>query len=1088
MTLKLMQQLTSALAQFSGASRLYALTVGDGRQEPDGKELLVEAFFADDAVQDIGARDVIVLSLDAHIALESLLGQQASLEITLANGTRTSFAGEISEVAMLGSDGGFARYRIRISPWLWQLGQVRNSRVWQDRTVIQIVDSVFEAYRPLARWRWSEDTGPFMDRAIARSYCCQYRESDLDFVCRLLAEEGLCWRFEQTADGPGMVLFAQSDRSSAVPDDPSSELGGGVRYHGAHAVETQDTVQAMIEQRRLHVSLATVLSQDYKSKQVVAAGSPTRNERLRKLPQIESYDVPGQYAYADREQATRYADLQMESREARGQLWRGRSTVRTLRAGTRLAITAMPRQQSGVAQTFTILHVLSIGVNNLPAQAQHALAELFGPIPELLQEIIPNQHPDELTLALAQGVKSGYANCFEAVPTHFPWRPQLPGSDGRSHAKPTAHGAQSAIVIGPDGHDIPNGADEIYCDRLGRVRIRFHWQESGDASCWVRVAQRSAGGGMGSQFLPRIGQEVLVQFLENDIDRPIIVGALYNGQGEGGILPTPGGRRDAASETSVFERAHDHAASAQGNLAGGNSPLWHGASVDSAGHRNGAAQWGIRSKEFGGSGYNQLLFDDTDAQGRVQLKSSHAASELNLGHLIHAADNYRGSFRGLGAELRTDAYGAVRAGAGLLVSSYALAHSAAQRDAAGENASGITMLQQAVRLAQSFDTAASTHQTVGMAVHLGTVNANASALDDGAAPLAAMLKGLSGAVDKNSIDGAKSDASARNTAIGDNKLPHLVDPLVAIAAKDGLGAAAGQSVQLASGETVSLLSGQDTQFITGGQMRVHTGQAIGVLGGAVQAGEGGTGLQMIAAKDAIDIQAQSDELKVQARDDINVISANAHIDWAAAKRISLSTAGGANITVEGGNITVQCPGKITVHAGKKSFMEPANLNYPLPKLPRSELEKRPLQFKMRLADTPGPNGHALANTPWKIAYGEMPDGLGFVDEKKLIAQGVTDDEGNVALTSAEEEALASAYALNPDRTWLVYPGHVVRVDVRTESPDWDAKEKLLHALHAADFSSDLHPSIFGEGAMPQTRYAKEALGVSSSGIFPKVKT
>jgi hypothetical protein len=109
----------------------------------------------------------------------------------------------------------------------------------------------------------------------------------------------------------------------------------------------------------------------------------------------------------------------------------------------------------------------------------------------------------------------------------------------------------------------------------------------------------------------------------------------------------------------------------------------------------------------------------------------------------------------------------------------------------------------------------------------------------------------------------------------------------------------GQSLQLANGETVTLMSGQDTQFVTGGQMRVHTGQAIGVLNGAVKAGENGIGLQLIAAKDAIDIQAQSEELKVQARDEIDVISANAHIDWAAAKRISLSTAGGANITIEG---------------------------------------------------------------------------------------------------------------------------------------------------------------------------------------------
>jgi len=1087
MTPALAKRLTSAL-EFSATTRLYALTVGDNDAESCTAGLLVEAFLANDAIQEISSRDVIVLSTSAHIALDSLLGQPASLAITLCDGTRTSFCGDISEAAMLGSDGGFARYRIRISPWLWRLGQARNSRVWQDKTVIEIIDAVFQDYLPLAHWRWSDDARQFMARAVPRSYCCQYRESDLDFVGRLLVDEGLCWRFEQTANGPGMVLFAESDRLSAVPADPSSE-SGGVRYHGAHAAEANDTVQALTEQRRLHASLATVLSPNYKSGQAVTAGSPTRVERMLALPQLEAYDHPGQYAFADREQAARYANLHMETLEARGHIWRGRSTVRTLRAGTRLNITGMPLKKRGPAPAFTILRVRSVGINNLPPAAKHVLAELFGPIPELLQEFMPGDYPGEMALAAAQAIESGYGNCFEAVPAQFPWHPQAPGSDSRKHAKPTAHGAQTAIVIGPDGNDVPSGANELYCDRLGRVRIRFHWQENGDASCWVRVAQRSAGGGMGCQFLPRIGQEVLVQFLENDIDRPIIVGALYNGQGEGGVVPTPGGRRDRTSDTSVFDRADDHAPSAQGNLAGGNSPVWHGASGDAAGHRNGAAQWGIRSKEFGGSGYNQLLFDDTDGQGRVQLKCSHAASELNLGHLIHAADNYRGSFRGLGAELRTDAYGAVRAGAGLLISSYDITHNAARRDPAGENAAGMTMMKQAVTLAQSFNSAASTHQTVGLAAHLGAAKVNTSALDDEAAPLAAILKTLSGQVDKNSLHGAQVDASARNAASSDDKLPHVLAPLIAIAAKDGFGAVAGQSLQLATGETVSLLSGQDTQFVSGGQMRIHAGQTIGVLAGAVKSGEGGIGLQLIAAKDAIDVQAQSDELKVQARDDINVISANAHIDWAAAKRISLSTAGGANITIEGGNITVQCPGKIKVHAGKKSLIDPANLNYPMPKLPRSELPKRALQFKMRLADTPGPNGHPLANTEWAIAHGEMPYGLGSIDDKQRIAQGRTDDQGNITLTEDEQDRLAVAYAQHPDRTWLVYPGHVARVDVRTESPDWDAKEKLLHALHAADFSADLHPSLFGNGALPQSRYAREAFETpASDGIFPKVKT
>jgi uncharacterized protein (DUF2345 family) len=598
-----------------------------------------------------------------------------------------------------------------------------------------------------------------------------------------------------------------------------------------------------------------------------------------------------------------------------------------------LTILDTPLKQLGDAPSFTVLRVLSVGMNNLPSPAQHALAELFGSIPELLQEAVYNNPLADNPLVIEQATKTGYTNCFEAVKADVIWRPQMPDSDGRSHSRPTAPGSQTAIVVGADGNDSPNGADELYCDRLGRVRIRFHWQED-DASCWVRVAQRSAGGGMGFQFLPRIGTEVVVKFLEGDIDRPIIVGALNNGQGEGGITPTPGGRHLRDSDTSVFAQAHDRAPSGQGNVAGGNSPVWHGASGDGAGHRNGAAQWGVRTKEFGGSGYNQLVFDDTDAQGRVQLKCSHAASELNLGHLIHAADNYRGSFRGTGVELRTDAYGAIRGRAGLLITSYKIDHQAGYRDPAGENAAGISMLEQAAKLGEVFSSAATTHQTVAFAVHTGTHARGASVIDATAPPLQALLATISGTVSDDSIESANADAAEKVTTAGKGRLPHMSDAVIAISAQAGLGVNAGHSVQLANGEAVAMISGDDTQFVTGGQMRIHTGQAIGVLGGAVKAGDRNMGLQLIAAKEAIEFQALRDTATVQARDEVNVISANSHIDWAAAKRISLSTAGGANITIEGGNITVQCPGKITVHAGKKSFGGPQKLDYLLPVLPR----------------------------------------------------------------------------------------------------------------------------------------------------------
>ncbi|MDX8124710.1 type VI secretion system Vgr family protein [Janthinobacterium sp. GMG2] len=907
-------KIADALAAFTSATRLYELTYG----EDADSGLLVEAFAADERLQEVGARDIIALSTSAHVALASLLGQPASLHISLADGTRTPFSGCISAAATLGSNGGLARYRLRITPWLWMLTQARNSRVWQDRSVTAIVDEVLQAYAPYALWRWSDEVASFMQEAGERSYCCQYRESDYDFVRRLLTEEGLAWRF----DGQTMVVFADSSQVCATPEDASSAQGGGLRFHGARVGEPGDSVQALSARRSLQVGLSSVLSYDYKAKKAVAASVPT-NMALggKHAPVLESYDTPGQYWYASAAQAQRYAQLQMQAHEARAQLWQARSTVRTLRAGTRFTLTQGPLPPAGgAAPEYVVLRVASIGVNNLPAPALEGLAELFGPIPELLEETVAqwgDGFPDAAA-AIAQAQTSGYANCIEMITASTPWRPLQYGNDARQHATPTALGSQSAIVVGADGQDAASGADEIYCDRLGRVRIRFHWQQETAATCWVRVAQRAAGGGMGSQFLPRIGQEVLVQFLENDIDRPVIIGALYNGQGEGGSKPTPGGVGGESGDAGVFQPAHDHAVAGQGNVAGGNSPLWHGAAGASAAHRNASAQWGIRSKEFGkaggAAGYNQLLFDDTDSQGRVQLKSSYAASELTLGHLIHGADNYRGSLRGAGAELRTDAYGAVRSKAGLLVSSYVLRHEAAQREPAGDNAGGMALLKQAVLLGDTFSQAAQTHQTVAYASHVGASAPNASELDEQAAPLKAMQASVAGMHEQ---------------------LPHTKDSLIAIAAKADLGLIAGQDLQLANGESVILMSGQDTQWSSGGQWRLHTGQAIGMLGGAMKAGEGDAGVQLIAAQGTIDVQAQGDTLRLQARDEVNVISANAHVDWAALKSIRLSTAGGANITIEGGNITIQCPGKITVFAGKKSFIGPTRAPYVMPPLPSS---------------------------------------------------------------------------------------------------------------------------------------------------------
>jgi uncharacterized protein (DUF2345 family) len=453
----------------------------------------------------------------------------------------------------------------------------------------------------------------------------------------------------------------------------------------------------------------------------------------------------------------------------------------------------------------------------------------------------------------------------------------------------------------------------------------------------VRVAQAYAGAGHGSQWLPRIGHEVLVGHLDGDIDRPVVRASLYNGRGEGGVPATPGGQ-SADADTSVFDASSDARPSAQGNLSGGNAPAWHGAAADA--QANAAVLSGFKSQEFGGAGYNQLVFDDSDSQLRTQFGSTQHASWLSLGHLIHQADNHRGSFRGLGFELRTDVWGAARAPQGLLVSSYATDAA----DPAGDNAPGQALVQQMVQFAQTFNQAAQTHQTVQLASQIGSSGANANSLGE-LAPLPRLKRALDGMVEPASFDDALQDAASANTSPAD-KLPASADGVIAVSARGGLNLTSQDHVRAAN-DTIHTATGQDHTQAVGGAYRLHTGQAIGVLGGAVQPGSeaAGTGLTLIAGQGDVQLQAQAGALQIAAKQLVNVQSANGHIDWAAAKKITLKTAQGACIEISGDGITTQCPGTITVQAATKAMEGAAQQSYAMPQMPRMVMtlkRQRPL--------------------------------------------------------------------------------------------------------------------------------------------------
>ncbi|MDE2400037.1 MAG: DUF2345 domain-containing protein [Burkholderiales bacterium] len=618
-----------------------------------------------------------------------------------------------------------------------------------------------------------------------------------------------------------------------------------------------------------------------------------------------------------------------------------------MRAGTWFAVTQStldPLSAFGLAdedKQFFVTGCDVIGINNLPKELSDKIAKTLGAADlPALAATGPDTFAVDTTALYQRAAQTGYACQFQALRRNVPWRAVLMDDTGlRPRPRPTALGPQTAIVVGPDGNVNASGADELYTDQLGRIKVQFHWQANAfapqransDHSCWLRVMQRLAGPGMGHQFIPRIGQEVLVGFLGNDIDRPFVMASLYNGRGESGVPRTPGGQA-AEADTAALAESTDHSPSSQMNLvgsgSGGNSPAWHGAAPGAAtegseGQANAAALSGVKSKEFGGSGYNQLVFDDT----RNNYASSFKRKDNTFSNVARLFDAFPGQII---------APKDVKASAEPWPneSNYTNYNGLGQTSTpAGDNAPGMALAKQAQQLASTFHQAASTHQTVGLATAAGSVGGNKSNLDDKAASAAALTKSLSGMVSTSGLPNAQADAADKATGTGQSKVPHMADPNIALVGKAGIGLTAGQDLHLSAQDTTQIASGQDTHFAVGGQARIHTGQAIGVLAGAIQPGAeaAGKGLTLIAAQGPIDMQAQAGPAQIAAKQELQLKTASGVVNIAAAKKVTLAVSGGASITIEGGSFTAQCPGKITVQAGMKSMVGGGSRELHLPR-------------------------------------------------------------------------------------------------------------------------------------------------------------
>jgi type VI secretion system VgrG family protein len=932
------------LAGFSADTRLYDLEFLDGNVP-----LFVESWVGKEELSSLYEFRITCLSTSAALDLQSLLGRQAVLHTRLADGTRQPSSGYVSAAAYLGEDGGFARYRITLVPWLWFATQRCHSRVFQDQSVIDIVEAVFAADAERTNWRLVPGVAEFLAEVRPRSYCCQYRESDYDFISRLLAEEGIGFHFEEEpADTQAptrhrLVLFVDSTQFGEVPG-----TDGGIRFHRHAAVEKSDSIQGFHAHRTLQAAVTTLSTWDYKAKRAITASLATAHDFAGPdAPHVESFDWSGVYAFATQDEAEHYARIARDAADARFKHWFGNSGVRSMRAGTTFTLLDSPLEQGAAlgmlrqeARRFSLLGALHAGVNNLAG----ALPQPDADAAERMTRSGDWLDAEAWDRLLRQARATGYANRFTAIRADVCWRPVAADGTGLLlNPKPTAQGSQTAIVVGADGSTVNAGT--VHTDHLGRIRIRFHWQQDESNTCWVRVAQLFAGPGYGAQFTPRIGHEVMVKFLDNDIDRPIVTGVLYNGCGE--------------IDASAFAAASDHTAAGQANTTGGAASAWHGAATE---HRHAGYLSGFKTVALGADGYtrqsNQLVFDDTTGRLRTQLATDTAATQLNLGHLIHQADNYRGSYRGTGWEMRTDAFGAIRAGKGVLITTYGDA-----QQPAGENSAGIALAKQMQAFAETFNRAVATHQTVQFILVKGnSINGGkGSKIDGDFGPMAAMIKALSGTVDAG--DGTQ--------------IPHMAQPLVTVVAEDGIGVAASKAIHIASGEATHLHSARDMHVAAGDTFTMHSGQAIGVLAGAEKAGEDGIGLSLIAGKDDIDIQAQSDTLTLASKDLMQILSANSHVDLAAAKSITIKTEGGASMTIEGGNITFVCPGTISIKSAAKSFTGPTRENFSLPELPAMSGTSS-LRWQALSPET----GKPISQMPYQI-----------IKNEQIVMQGKSGNDG-----------------------------------------------------------------------------------------------
>ena len=411
------------------------------------------------------------LSPKENLNLDDLLGKDLTVELDLPGGGTRYFHGYVTEFSQTGRHGDYATYSAVVHPWFWFLTRNSDCRIFQEKTVPDIIKEIFKV-------RGFTDLKDEL-KATYRTweYCVQYRETDFNFISRLMEQEGIYYYFEHEMDKHTLVLadaygaHGPMDGYDRIPYFPPSESARDEHINDWHLSKSVRSGTCAIGAYHF-VKPGLDLN--------VSSSIPRSHDKSK----YEIYDYPGEYFVVG--EGNRYAEVRIEELACDYERVRGETDARGVYPGGLFELTDHPRKDQNREYL-----VISARYN-----------------------IIAGDY--------ASGSGSGfkYGSSFEAMDSQEVFR------STRITPKPVVQGPQTAVVVGKKG-------EEIWTDEHGRIKVHFHWdrhdKSDETSSCWIRVSQAWAGGTWGGMTIPRIGQEVIVDFIEGDPDRPIVTGRVYNG-------------------------------------------------------------------------------------------------------------------------------------------------------------------------------------------------------------------------------------------------------------------------------------------------------------------------------------------------------------------------------------------------------------------------------------------------------------------------------------------------------------------------------------------------------------------------------